>query len=80
MGAREGEQTERLSTEARRRKDEVERRRRRRAHQQWQHPPGRSNETEGKKNRRRNAVSLTTQCKQNSLRPLLSPEAAGREE
>lgn len=79
--AGKGEQTERLSTEARRREDEVERRRRQ-ALQQWQHPPGRCNETEGKKNRRRNVVSLTTQWKQNSPCPLLGPqlEVEGSEE
>lgn len=49
---------------------------------QRQHLSGRSNETEGKKNWRRNAVSLTAQCEQNSPRPLLVPklEAAGSEE
>lgn len=61
-------------------KDMVERRRRRRALQQQQHPPGGSNETEGKKNWRRNAVSLCAQCKQKSPRPLLGPQAAGSEE
>lgn len=69
-------------TERRRGGEEVEWRRRWRAFQQRQHPPGRSNETERKKNRRRNAVSLTAQRKQNSPRPLLGPkpEAAGSEE
>lgn len=65
--------------------DEVERRRRRRRRvlRQRQHPPGRCNETEGKKKRRRDAaVSLAAQCKENSPRPLLGPEpeAAGSEE
>lgn len=47
-----------------------------------QHPPGMSNETEGKNYRRRNAVSLAAQHKQNSPRPLLGskPEAAGGEQ
>ncbi len=44
------------------------------------HPPRGSNETEGKKNRRRDAGSLTAQCKQNSPHPLLGPkpESAAR--
>lgn len=84
MGAGEGEQTQHLSTEARRSGDEVEGVGGQQAlqQQQQQQHPGTSNETEGKENRKRNVVSLTARHKHNSPRPLLGSkhEAAGGEQ